>query len=136
MPDVASPAPRKVVWWLLKDEAKLKNDERAFVEELTKNNPTLKSARELAREFQRLLRARDEEHLNDWFEAVAQSDVTEVKSFAKGLRSDEAAVRAAMKYEWSNGMVEGHVNRLKLIKRQMYGRAKFDLLRARVLLAA
>jgi transposase len=58
------------------------------------------------------------------------------RNFAEGLRQDEAAVRAAMTYQWSNGMVEGHVNRLKLIKRQMYGCAKFDLLRARVLLAA
>jgi len=113
----------------------LKDEERAFIEELIRDNPTLHSARELAQEFRRLIRTRDEEHLNDWFDAVVQSDVAEFKSFAKGLRSDEAAVRAAMTYEWSNGMVEGHVNRLKLIKRQMYGRAKFDLLRARVLLA-
>ncbi len=117
VPDASPPAPRTVAWWLLKDEAKLKDEERAFVEELIKDNPTLHRARELAREFRRLIRTRDEEHLNNWFDAVAQSEVTEFKSFAKGLRSDEAAVRAALEYEWSNGMVEGHVNRLKLIKR-------------------
>jgi transposase len=55
----------------------------------------------------------------------------EFRNFAKGLRRDERAVRAAMKVEWSNGQTEGQVNRLKLLKRQMYGRAKFDLLRAR-----
>nr|MBA2734414.1 transposase [Acidobacteriota bacterium] len=52
---------------------------------------------------------------------------------AQGLLADEAAVRNALSSVWSNGQVEGQVNRLKMIKRQMYGRAKFDLLRARVL---
>jgi transposase len=63
----------------------------------------------------------------------SRSGGVEFKNFAKGLRRDEAAVRAAMKSEWNNGQTEGQVNRLKLLKRQMYGRAKFDLLRARVL---
>ncbi len=136
VPEVSPPARRRVVWWLLKDEAKLKDDERALVEELTKSDPTIAMAQKLAHEFQRMIRSRNEAQLNGWFEAVAQSEIVEFKNFAKGLRQDEAAVRAAMMYEWSNGMVEGHVNRLKLIKRQMYGRAKFDLLRACVLLAA
>ena len=56
-----------------------------------------------------------------------------MRSFARGLRQDEAAVRAALTLDWSNGPVEGRVNRLKSIKRSMYGRARFDLLRARVL---
>ena len=61
---------------------------------------------------------------------------TELGGFAAGLRQDKEAVRAAIVEPWSNGPVEGQVNRLKLIKRSMYGRAKFDLLRQRVLLAA
>ena len=56
-----------------------------------------------------------------------------MKSFANGLERDQAAVEAAIKLLWSNAQVEGQVHRLKLLKRQMYGRAKFDLLRARVL---
>jgi transposase len=59
--------------------------------------------------------------------------VTEIRSFATGIRQDEAAVRAALAHEWSNGQVEGQINKLKLIKRQMYGRAKLDLLKARLL---
>ena len=62
--------------------------------------------------------------------------MAEFVSFAKGLTADLGAVRAALDYEWSNGQVEGQVHRLKLIKRQMYGRGKLDLLRARVLYAA
>lgn len=59
--------------------------------------------------------------------------VKKLQNFALGLRLDYDAVRAALTYDWSNGQVEGQVNRLKTIKRQMYGRANFDLLRQRVL---
>jgi transposase len=65
-----------------------------------------------------------------------QSTVPEVRSFAVGLRHEYAAVAAALEYPWSKGPVEGHVNRLKTIKRQMYGRANFDLLKTRVLYIA
>ncbi|GJE79114.1 transposase [Methylorubrum thiocyanatum] len=68
-----------------------------------------------------------------WLEAAAATDLG---GFVTGLRQDEAAVRAAIVEPWSNGPVEGQVNRLKLIKRSMYGRAKFDLLRQHVLQAA
>jgi transposase len=59
----------------------------------------------------------------------------ELSGFAEGLKQDEAAVKAALSLEWSNGQVEGQINRLKLVKRQMYGRAGFDLLRRRSLRA-
>jgi transposase len=59
-----------------------------------------------------------------------------MRSFADGLRQDEAAVRAALELPWSNGQTEGQITRLKLVKRRMFGRAKLDLLRARVLEAA
>ena len=96
---------------------------------------TRKLARALARELQRLLRARGEAELDEWFVAVVGSGVTEFQNFAKGIRRDEAAAHAAMKTEWSNGQTEGQVNRLNLLKHQMYGRAKLDLLGARVLYA-
>ena len=60
----------------------------------------------------------------------------ELRTFATGLKSDYDAVKAGLTTTWSNGQLEGQVNRLKLIKRQMYGRAKFDLLRQRVLYTA
>jgi len=62
--------------------------------------------------------------------------VPEMRRFAAGIRQDYAAVAAALQYAWSNGQVEGQINRLKLIKRQMYGRAKLDVLKARLLYAA
>ncbi len=64
---------------------------------------------------------------------AAASGLAEMRGFVAGLRRDLAAVKAALTYEWSNGQVEGQVNRLKMIKRMMYGRANFDLLRQRVL---
>jgi transposase len=64
---------------------------------------------------------------------VAKSKLKEFVGFARGISEDYEAVKNALTYEWSNGQLEGQVNRLKLIKRQMYGRAKFDLLSARVL---
>jgi transposase len=134
-PEEPPPAPRTVSWWLLLAEEKLKESERAFVAEITSRQPILRTAQALAREFRRLLQARDEPQFEVWLAAVETSGISELQNFAQGLRRDEAAVRAALRSEWSNGQTEGQVNRLKLLKRQMFGRAKFDLLRARVLYA-
>jgi transposase len=71
-----------------------------------------------------------------WLTKVATSGVAELRGFARSLLEDRAAVAAALTLEWSNGQTEGQVNKLKLLKRQMYGRASFDLLRRRVLRAA
>ena len=70
---------------------------------------------------------------DDWLARVKSSGIKELQSWANGLLTDEEAVRQALSSKWSNGQTEGQVNRLKMIKRQMYGRANFDLLRARVL---
>ena len=82
-----------------------------------------------------MVRSRTEAALDGWFEAVEQSKLAESRSFAAGLRRDEAALRAGVSLIWSQGQVEGQINRLKLIKRSGYGRANFYLLRQRVLAA-
>jgi transposase len=71
--------------------------------------------------------------LEPWLEEASRSGIAELRTFAAGIKRDEAAVLAALTYEWSQGQVEGQVHRLKLLKRQSYGRAGFDLLRHRVL---
>ncbi len=71
--------------------------------------------------------------LEPWLQEAYESHLPEFKSFARGIKKDKAAVLAGLTLTWSNGPTEGHVNRLKLIKRSMYGRAKLPLLRARVL---
>ena len=87
----------------------------------------------LAVEFGRLLREHDVGAFDVW---LASAEMGPLAPFVVSLRTDERAVRAAVAEPWSNGPVEGQVNRLKVVKRQMYGRASFDLLRARVLAAA
>ena len=79
-----------------------------------------------------LIRKQSTGTLKEWLSRAEISACPEVRNFAEGIRRDESAVNAAITTRWSNGPVEGHVNRLKTIKRQMYGRAGFPLLKARV----
>lgn len=75
-------------------------------------------------------------HLDPWLTACAASGISWLITFGEGLRKDYEAVRAALELPWSSAQAEGQINRLKLLKRQMYGRASFPLLRSRVLRAA
>ena len=105
------------------------------MEVLCEQYPSLAVARELGQAFGTLVRERQEDKLDAWIAQVHESGLPELWRFAQGLLQDEAAVRAGLSLPWSNGMVEGKINKLKTIKRQMYGRANFDLLRLRVLQA-
>lgn len=128
-------APRQLVWVLLRAQAQLTDEEVAVLARL-QQHPELRRAKELAQEFQAMVRQRQPEAFDGWVRACADSGIAELQSFAKGLVQEEASIRAALSEPWSSGQVEGQVNRLKMLKRQMYGRAKFDLLRQRVLAAA
>jgi len=92
--------------------------------------PTLVEAREIIAEFHRMIRRRAAGELSSWIERARASLVA---SFARGVTNDEAAVRAAIILPWSNGQTEGQITRLKLVRRQMYGRGKIDLLQARLI---
>lgn len=118
-------SPRQTAWTLLKKP----EDARSYLEELCRRSPEIATCASMAREFVRIVRQRDAAAWQKWKEEAKTSMLA---SFAKHLCQDEAALMAALQYPWSNGPVEGHVHRLKLIKRSMYGRAKFDLLRLRV----
>jgi transposase len=131
---IERPSARRVAWLLLKEEVELEPEEKDFLGRLQERCPELRTAAVLGRRFAKMVQQRQEECWDDWVShATAAEAAKELRSFAEGLQKDEAAVRAALRLEWSNGQVEGQVNRLKTIKRQMYGRAKFDLLRQRVL---
>lgn len=132
LPDFSPPAPRQAVWWLMKAK-ELEPQQQEYVSELLAHSPAINAGLKLVKDFQALLGGKKEQEFDHWREAVKQSELKELQSFSDGLLKDEAAVRAAMTYEWSNGQVEGSVNRLKMIKREMFGRAGFDLLRSRVL---
>ena len=93
-------------------------------------------ALELAEEFAAMIRKQQQMALKQWLARAESSASPELRRFAEGIGRDEAAVELAMKEKLSNAPVEGQINRLKMIKRQMYGRAGFELLKARVLRAA
>src|SRR5215207_6508821 len=126
------PPPRETAWMLLQPE-RVKDEGRAVVERLCRLFPDLKAAQELALDFARMVRQRAAELLPAWLRSAARYQLKEFVGFARGIGEDYEAVKNALTYEWSNGQLEGQITRLKLIKREMYGRAKFDLSRARVL---
>ena len=97
---------------------------------LCESSPELASIAQVARSLFSLLRTRNAQAWSEWIEGAEHSPLA---AFARHLHRDKDTVLAAMRLPWSNGMVEGQVHRLKLLKRQMYGRAGFDLLRKRVL---
>lgn len=111
----------------------LTDEEKKVVDDLCLFFPEVRSAQELARDFFSIVKERKADALRVWLIDALKSQVPEFINFANGIMQDLQAVKAALSYEWSQGQVEGQVNRLKLLKRQMYGRAKLDLLRARVL---
>ena len=121
---------------MLKEPAEREPEEQALVQALGDRCAELKTSAELAREFAGMMRRRQVETWEDWVvKAQGPGVARELCGFAAGLKQDEAAVKAALTLEWSNGQVEGQINRLKLLKRQMYGRAGFDFLRRRFLRA-
>jgi transposase len=130
-----APAAKKVASWILTPPGKLADDNRAALAQITARCQELTATRDLVREFADMLCHRHGEHLEAWAAQAENSPVSELRGFSKGLRKDWAAVTAGLTVPYSSGAVEGHVNRIKMIKRQMYGRAKPDLLRKRVLLA-
>jgi transposase len=127
--------PRQLVWLLLFADEKLNNQDAKILERLSVVCPDVPKARVLAQEFQRLIREKDVNALDAWFTAVKSSGLPDLMSFAVGLEREREPLEAAISEIWSNGRAEGHVNRLKLIKRQAYGQAGFELLRKRVLAA-
>jgi transposase len=95
--------------------------------------PVLATARDLMERFHGMIRARDPDAFGPW---LTDTESSLIASFGKGIKADFAAVRAALCEPWSNGQTEGQITKLKLVKRQMYGRAKLDLLRARLIVPA
>jgi len=135
-PTEARVTPRQVCWLLLRPCDELTDDERAYLAQLHAACPQAAFVAGFVATFAALLREHDVDGLYTWLRRAEESGIPEVRAIAQGLWRDRAAVEAAVATEWSNGPVEGQVNRLKTTKRAMYGRAKFDLLRHRMLHAA
>jgi transposase len=140
LPVVAEPAfppltPRRATWLVLRREDKRTAAEAQQLTQLHAQDPEVAEAIDLAQDFATLVRQRQPERLDPWLKRAATSMLEALQRFAKGLYEDYNAVKAGMTMPWSNGPVEGHINRLKMLKRQMFGRAHLDLLNCRFLLA-
>jgi transposase len=112
---------------------RLSEQQEILFEQVAVNCPSIRSMRFLALDFREAITSKDRDGMLHWIRTAAQSGFGPLVRFAYGLRKDFNAVIAAVETSWSNGQTEGQINRLKAIKRQMYGRAGFPLLRARVL---
>lgn len=124
---------RQAAWVLVRPPEQRKPDEQVWLDQMPATLPAVSTAEPLAQQFVTMVKDKRRSEFDTWLEAAEDSGVRELRNFATGLRGDYAAVVAGLSLKWSNGPTEGHINRLKLLKRSMYGRAKFDLLRLRVL---
>jgi transposase len=125
--------PSRATWLILRREDTLTEDEKHQRARLHAQEGAIAEAIALTQDFAALVRQRQPEQLDTWLERATASSLQAFKSFANGLRADYEAVKAGVTLLWSTGPVEGQINRLKMLKRQMYGRAGIGLLRQRVL---
>jgi len=127
--------PRRATWLVLRRPALRTPEEQERLTQLTAQDATLADAIALAQDVAQLVRQRQPEQLDPWLARAAVSPLIPLQRFAKGLRDDDA-VKAGVTLPWSHGPVEGHINRLKTLTRQMFGRASLELLQRRLMLAA
>lgn len=135
-PRLLRPSAQQVRWWLTVPETDLEPHQRTFVTRLVEACPAVREGQRLTWAFIDMVESRDPAQLVPWLEAAEASGVASFRDFAIGLRQDFEAVRAALTSPWSNGQTEGQVTKVKLLKRQGYGRASLHLLRQRLLCAA
>ena len=129
------PKAKKVTSWITSDPHTLTADDKAQLAAILAICPELAALCAHVAIFADLMTQRRGRNLEKWINAATASGLPELRSFITGLRRDQDAVTAGLTLPWSSGAVEGHVNRIKMLKRQMYGRASPDLLRRRILLA-
>jgi len=132
----AIPRPRKITKWIMLPRGALTRHEEDELLAIRLACPDIARACDLARTFHDLLQHRRGHQLLAWVREVEREAPAPILAFAQGLCLDLDAVTAGLTLPWSSGIVEGNVNRIKTIKRQMYGRASFRLLRTRILLRA
>ncbi|HLB75577.1 MAG TPA: ISL3 family transposase, partial [Candidatus Dormibacteraeota bacterium] len=140
LPVVAEPVsqpltPRRATWLVLRRAAQRTEAEAQQLAQLHAQSAEVAEAIDLAQDLTHLVRQRQPEHLDPWLERASTSALEAVRRFTSGLRDDYAAVKAGVTLPWSSGPVEGHINRLKMLKRQMFGRARLDLLSRRFIRA-
>jgi transposase len=132
-PPPPPPSARTITGWIMRPADKLSEDDQAALKDARTRCPDIAALTDLAHAFTDLVRSRHGTQLTAWITHAAAGAYPEIRAFANGLGKDLDAVTAGLTLPWSSGAVEGQVNRIKMLKRQMFGRAKFDLLRTRIL---
>jgi hypothetical protein len=136
-PDVPGPPKaRDLARWITADPGNLDDEEKSKLSAARERCPDLDALAGHVTEFAKILTGRHGDRLDDWMAAVEADDQPELHSFIRGIKRDYDAVLNGLTMDWSSGAVEGNVNRVKMLKRQTYGRAGFLLLRKRVLLVS
>jgi DNA-binding NarL/FixJ family response regulator len=133
-PDRVPPAPRRLVAWLMSRPQDLPEHQRRHLDELVASCPQMTAVAARVREFADLLTQRRGGDLDAWITTVRTNDLPALHRFTDGLTKDYQAVTAGLTLPYSNGPTEGVVTKIKLLKRQTYGKASFSLLRKRILL--
>lgn len=123
----------QATWLFFRKEEELKAEEQENLRQLRQTSTDLETAYQLVKEFLHMVHELSGERLEEWLDKVEASHLQAFQSGVPGVQQDKDAVLAGLTLAWSNGPVEGQVNRLKLIKRSMYGQADLDLLKRRVL---
>jgi transposase len=124
---------REAVWLFVRNPDALDDTEQAELAAIRQASETAEAMYQLVQDFMRMVRHRQGERLDAWLKKVASSQIPEFRRLVRSINRDKAAVVAGLTLPYSNGQVEGQITKLKLIKRTMYGRAGFPLLRQRVL---
>jgi transposase len=140
LPVVAEPVappltPRRATWLVLRRAEHRTAAEAQQLAQLHAQSAEVAEAMDLAQDFTALVRQRQPERLDPWLTRATASTLEAFQRFARGLQEDYQAVKAGVTLPWSTSPVEGHINRLKMLKRQMFGRARLDLLSRRFLRA-
>jgi len=132
-PSKSPPSLQRLTSLIVKRPEKRLEEDEKILEKISAEQPKLTTTIQLARKFTEIVRQQQPNEFDPWLEQASKSGYRVWSNFAAGLKQDDKAVRAALELPWSNGPTEGHVNRLKYLKRMMYGRGNDDLLRKRVL---
>lgn len=135
-----APSPKRLVWLLLRDPQDLEGAERGALDEMREACTDIAVIYSLVQQFLEMIRNTGSdgqaERLDRWLGESLASGVKDFETFAMGIKREQPGVEAALTLPYSNAQTEGQINKLKLIKRQMYGRGSFEMLRQRVLGAA
>ena len=134
-PGPTPPTVREVTGWIMRRPETLEPTEQTRLQQVLARCPQLDATSAHVAAFADIMSGLRGSRLDGWIAAIEADDLPGLGSFATGLRRDHQAVVNGLTLPYSSGAVEGNVNRIKMLKRQMYGRASFDLLRKRVLLA-